>query len=263
MNNTKLKSYLAYTTVLLALGGFLIRSYQLKWELSLDGSLTEGAFAHRALPLMCLCLLVGAAFLLFRYFGKLSKHTDCFAPCLPTAVLQVLSGAALFGGNLYLQVMGWEPIAEYVVISEAMLTAAPFAGMLAGILLAIYGVLSLGKKAPSPLLYMFISLYLALRLLIHFQQWNTDPSVHHYGYQLLAVICSMLGSFQLAGFGFDKGHRRMSLFFAIGAVLFCAITVADTLDNMSECMINGAFLLSMATSAARLLFADEPAGETE
>lgn len=263
MNNTKkLKTALAYNTMLFAVCGFLIRSYQLKWELNPDGSLAEGAFIHRVLPLICLCFLAGSAFLLYRFVGKLSKHEQCFSPCLPTAILQMLSGAALFGGNLYLQVVGREPLAEYVVISEAMLNIAPYAGMLAGILLAVYGFMSLRRKAPSPLLYMFISLYLALRLLIHFQEWNTDPSVHHYGYQLLAVICTMLGCFQLAGFGFDKGRRRMSLFFAVGAVLFCAITVADTLDHMSECLINGAFLLSMATSAARLLFADEAPEET-
>ncbi len=261
-NTTKLKTALAYNTMLFAICGFLIRSYQLKWELNPDGSLVEGAFVHRVLPLICLCFLAGTAFLLIRFFGKLSKHEQCFSPCLLTAVLQIVAGVALFGGNLYLQVVGREPLAEYVVISEAMLNIAPYAGMLAGILLAVYGFASLGKKIPSPLLYMFISLYLALRLLIRFQEWNTDPSVHHYGYQLLAIICSMLGAFQLAGFGFDKGRRRMSLFFAVSAVLFCTITVADTLDNVSECLINGAFLLSMATSAARLLFADEPTEET-
>ena len=126
-----------------------------------------------------------------------------------------------------------------------------------------HNVSSLREKAPSPLLYMIISLYLVLRLLICFQEWNTDPSVHHYGYQLLAIICSMLGCFQLAGFGFDKGRRRISLFYTIGAVLFCAITVADTLDNVSDALINGAFLLSMGTSAVRLLFAEEPTEETK
>ena len=71
----------------------------------------------------------------------------------------------------------------------------------------------------------------------------------------------MLGSFQLAGFGFDKGRRRMSLFFAMGAVLFCTITVADLMEDISEGLVNFAFLLSMSTSAARLLFAAEPTEE--
>jgi hypothetical protein len=254
---TKLKTTLAYVTALFAACGFLLRSYQLKWELNYDGSLTEGAFVHRVLPLICVCFLAGTGFLLYRSFSKLSKHEECFSPSLPVTVLQMAAGGLLFCGNLHLQTVGHPPFPDYVVVSELMLKIEPYAGMLAGILLALYGFASLRKTPPTPLFYMFISLYLALRLLICFQQWNTDPSIHHYGYQLLAVICSMLGSFRLAGFGFDKGHRRMSLFFAISAVLFCSITVADTLDNLNECLVNGAFLLSMGTSAACLLFAKD------
>ncbi len=260
-DTAKLKSVLAGITVLFSLCGFLLRSYQLKWELLYDGSLTDGAFVHRVLPLLCVLFLAGTAFLLFRALGKLPKHEQCFAPCTVTTVVQILAGLCLFGGNLYLQLMGRDPVPEYVVISETMLQLLPWAGMLAGVCLILYSVAALRETTPSPLFYMIISLYLVLRLLICFQEWNTDPSVHHYGYQLLAVICSMLGSFQLAGFGFEKGRRRMSLFFAIGAVLFCTITVADLMENLSECLVNLAFLGSMTTSAARLLFADEPTEE--
>ena len=264
MNYTsKPKTSLAYTTALFAICGFFLRSYQLKYELLFDGSVVEGSVVYKVLPWICILFLLGTAFVLNRFFGKLSAHHQCFAPSVLTATLQIVAGAALFGGNLYLQIAGRAPIADYVVMSEAMLKIAPYAGMLSGLLLAFYGLASLREKAPSPLLYMIISLYLVLRLLICFQEWNTDPSVHHYGYQLLAIICSMLGCFQLAGFGFDKGRRRISLFYTIGAVLFCAITVADTLDNVSDALINGAFLLSMGTSAVRLLFAEEPTEETK
>lgn len=260
-NITKLKSALACVTVLYSLCGFLLRSYQLKWELLYDGSLTEGAVVYRVLPLICICFLLGVAFMLYRFFGKLTRHEQCFSPCMLTTVVQIIAGVGLFGGNLYLQLMGREPVPEYVIISETLLRLVPWAGMVAGVCLILYGFAALREKAPSPLLYMIISLYLVLRLLICFQEWNTDPSVHHYGYQLLAVICCMLGSFQLAGFGFDKGRRRMSLFFAMGAVLFCSITVADLMENLSECLVNFAFLLSMSASAARLLFAAEPTEE--
>ena len=101
----KLKSALACVTVLFSLCGFLLRSYQLKWELLYDGSLADGAFVHRVLPLLCILFLLGTAFLLYRAFGKLPKHEQCFAPCIVTTVVQILAGVCLFGGNLYLQLV--------------------------------------------------------------------------------------------------------------------------------------------------------------
>ena len=261
-DTTKLKSAVALTTVLYALSSFLLRSYQLKWELLYDGSLVEGAFVQRVLPLISICFLLGMAFLIYRFFGKLPLHSQCFAPSVATTAVQTLAAVVLIGGNLYLPLVGRPSYPEYVAMSEALLTVTPWAGILAGVCLMLHSLTALRGKNPSPLYYMAVSLYLVMRLLICFQEWNTDPSVHHYAYQLLAVICSMLGAYRLAGFGFDKGRRGVTLFFTLGAVLFCTISIADLMDNLSEALINVAFLLSMGTSATRMLFAAEATEET-
>ena len=103
---------------------------------------------------------------------------------------------------------------------------------------------------------MIASVYLVVRLIVCFQEWNIDPSVHDYCFQLLAAICCMLAAFQLAGFSFDKGKRRMSLFWSLSAVVFCGISAADMLlrGAADGILVNFALLLSMSVSSAQLLF---------
>ena len=140
----------------------------------------------------------------------------------------------------------------------ALAALLPPLGVVSALCFIVFAVLRMMHKKPSPLLFMVASLYLIVRLIVCFQVWNTDPSIHDYAFQLLAAICCMLGCFQLAGFSFDRGHLRMCLFWTLGATAFCAFTVADTLHAgvLSNLLINAAFLVAMATCSACLLFAD-------
>ena len=103
---------------------------------------------------------------------------------------------------------------------------------------------------------MIASIYLVVRLIVYFQEWNIDPSIHDYAFQLLAAICCMLAAVQLAGFSFDKGKRRMTLFWALSAVVFCGITTADMLVRGSahDTLVNSGLLVSLAVSSGQLLF---------
>ena len=52
-----------------------------------------------------------------------------------------------------------------------------------------------------------------------------------YLISLLTLICAMLSAFQLAGFCFDRGKRRLCLFWTLSAVYFQSISLADAFKN--------------------------------
>ena len=79
----------------------------------------------------------------------------------------------------------------------------------------------------SAWLYLIPALYFTLELLVKFRGWGNDPVVLDYAYELMALIGAMCGLFQLAGFCFDRGHRRTAVFFCLFGVFFGAASMAD------------------------------------
>lgn len=243
-----------------ALVGFFLRSIQLRTELLADGSLAEGSYLHiLLLALSGLCVAVFA--LALSQMEKESGWQRVFSGKPLPNTLQIVSAIVLLTGNVILLLQGGPAIAASRAPAIAQLLSrleAPL-GLLAALCLILFTVSCLQKKKPSPLFYMGLSLYLTVRLIAHFQIWNTDPSIQDYLYQLLATICCMLGTFHLAGFSFDKGKRRVSLFWTLCAVVFCAVSAADMLysSDLSGLMVTVSLLLTMTVSSISLLFCKE------
>ncbi len=255
-------------TFCVAVAGFLIRRQQLATELLPDGSLAEGSALHILLTVLSGILFVGAIAFLIPLQKKVSWRQVFPAALLPNLLL-ILSAIGLIVGNIHLWASGDASSAAVVTqspeVSTALAKLLPPLGVVCAVCFIVFAVLRILNEKPSPLLFMVASLYLIVRLIVCFQVWNTDPSIHDYAFQLLAAICCMLGSFQLAGFSFDRGHIRMCLFWTLGATAFCAFTVADTLHAgaLSNVLINASLLLSMATCSACLLLTDGPLPEPE
>ena len=255
--------YLLILTFVASVMGFFVRRQQLATELLSDGSLAAGSKLHIVLTAMTVVMIfafIGLLLPLKQDSGWRRYFTSSY---IPNALL-LLGAALLLLGNGLLLAQGtssstgaW-PQSPWV--SQALSRRAPPLGVLAAVCLGVFAVLCLLQKKPSPLLYMLASVYLILRLIVCFQEWNVDPSVHDYAFRLLAAICCMLGCFQLAGFSFDRGHRRICLFWCLCAVVFCSISAADALKSarLDEMLIDLALLLIMAFGSLRLLFPNGP-----
>ena len=255
-------------TFCVAVAGFLIRRQQLISELMQDGSLAEGSYLHILLIVLTGILFVGLIAFLYPLDKKEGWQQVFPAACVPNLFL-LLSAVTLIVGNVILWLQGNAPsvavITQSPEVSRLLARLLPPLGIVCAICFAVFAILRMMNRNPSPLLYMIASLYLIVRLIVCFQVWNTDPSIHDYAFQLLAAICCMLGCFQLAGFSFDRGHLRICLFWTLCATAFCGFTAADTLrsGSLSNILINFAFLLSMATSSVCLLCTEStPAEET-
>ncbi len=251
--------WLVGLTAAASLAGFILRHQQLQTELLEDGSLAPGSSLHTVLAVIAIITVAGLIGLLLP-LEKKERIADHFTSSLLPNVLQIVSAVMLIAGNILLWTEGHQPVTALAMrspaVSDALASFLPPLGILSAVCIAAFAVCRLTNRKPSPLLYMVASIYLVVRLIVCFQEWNIDPSIHDYCYQLLAVICCMLATFQLAGFSFDKGKRRMTLFWTLSSVVFCSISSADMLlrGSLDDALINFALLLTMAVSSAQLLF---------
>lgn len=245
-------------TLLFSVAGFFLRLTQLSSEMLPNGFLAEGSWLHIVLLALTAVLLLGLI-LLLRPLEQRARWCSAFSKAPFANILLLLAALGILVSNLLLIITGNELPASAVSAPRmiAVLNSArPAFGIIAAACVAAFAIACLLGKKASPLYFMIVSVYLTVRLILHFQRWNTDPSIHTYGYQLLAAICTMLGSFQLAGFSFDKGKRRICLFWCLCAIFFCSITGADCLRHAdaAELLVNLSLLLVTVAASFQLLF---------
>ncbi len=272
------KAYLKKIPLLLLMymvGGAFIRWYQIQNELLPDGSLVDGAFAHRVLLILPITFALGFGIVLYG-LKNITTHGEGFSKHVLPLLTQILAGTLLIAGNVMQLLSDSVPVYAYTEVSVAMTEYLPYLGILAGICMVIFAVLTYVDKTPSPILYMLASVYLVVRLIVCFQEWNMDPSVHDYAYKLLAAITTMLGCFQIGGFSFGKGKRRITVFWCLCAAYFCAVSTADFfhgsffqadptgdfLNASSALLINISLLILTLTQGLVLLYAPDPVEDT-
>ena len=238
-------------------GGAFCRWYQLQNELLFDGSLVEGASMHKVLLLLTTTFFVGFAFVSYS-LKPLSHHKDGFSMGTPAFLIQICTGILLTVGSAMALYDPQETIVSITVVSTALTEYLPYLGLLSGLLVIVFAVITYAGRTPSPLLYMLTSIYLVVRLIVYFQNWNMDPSSHDYAYKLLAAITSMLACFHISGFSFGKGKRRISVFWCLCAAFFSAVSLPDYWENTPNLLVNAALLLLTLTHGLQLLFAPDP-----
>lgn len=264
MKSKFVKHLLKYIPLILllfmAVGAFC-RRYQLKNELFFDGSLAEGAFMHKVLLILTLTLITGFG-LLISGLENLPSHKDCFTRLPLPLMIQATAGILIAVGNAVQLSAVPDLDSAYTAVPVVLTKYLPYLGILAGLCILIPPVLMVTGRRPSPIPYMLVSVYLVLRLIVSFQEWNMDPSVHDYAYKLLAAITTMLGCFQISGFAFDKGKRRITIFWCLCAAFFWAVSIPDFWGtNSPESLINLSFILLMMIQGMQLLYPSHPGAE--
>lgn len=245
-------------TILDALAGALLRLGVLSHELLTDGTLLPGSSSYIVLMIV-LALYLALLIVLLRPLRRKRSWQEVFPAGSSMYYPQLLCALLLFIGNIFVLMKGSAAVQLQIVSSFTRVFSRllPWFGFAAAACIGVFCVQRIQKKTPSPLLYMAVSVYLVVRLILNFQSWNTDPSIHDYCYRLLAAICTMLAAYHLAGFCLDVGRRRMTAFWALCAVVFNAIAFVDYAHAKSwgELLISLALCLSMLLSAVQVLYA--------
>ncbi len=240
---------------------FLLRYLQRKNELLADGSLADGAYLHYILLVLCGIAVIGSAVLLFSA-AKYTSWEQFYNHKVMTVILFGAAGMLLIA-NVLFWISGTTPASVYSAaspyVSDFLNKLSPPLSILAAACIGLFAYCCYLGRKPSPLFYMCVSLYLVVRLIVCFQAWNTDPSIHDYCFALLANICTMLATFHLAGFSFGKGKRRITLFWTLCAFLFTVITLADALydGDLGELLIHSALILLTGVNGIQLLLSTE------
>ena len=252
---------LPVTIVISSLGGFLLRLFQRKHELLADGSVAEGAYLHMLLLILSAIFIATVAAIIWKLQPRTAWSQLSNRKMLP--IIPLVAAAALLFANLVVLTKGIPVASPYVTsapeFSNFLNHLLPPLGIVAAVCIALFSYKCFVGQRTSPALYMLVSLYLVIRLIVSFQAWNTDPSIHDYCYALLATISAMLATFHMAGFSFDKGKRRMSLFWIVCALFFCTITLADSIydSDLSELLIYLSLILSLGFNLVQLLCGNE------
>lgn len=259
-STTRLRWPIFILTVFACVAGFFLRRAQLG-SMQPDGSPADGSRAHIYLLILAVATAVALAALLFPLTRQRSwKSVFAYRPVF--YLIHLAAAVGLLVGNLLLWIVGQPEEVLATVTAPAVSRVlgqmlAPM-GLLAALCLGAFAIVGLYGKKPSGLFHIAATLYLVIRLIVCFQQWNTDPWIHDYCYQLLAAVCCMLAVVQLAGFSLNYGKRRITLFWCLMAALFCSMTVADHLRSGAavENLINISLLVTMLGGALQLLFCD-------
>lgn len=193
-----------------AAAGYLLRRNQLAAFDSAglpDGSRVWG------LVILCLAavLLAAAAALTAEERKELPCRAEPFG-----AVLFLLAAALLAFGNLMVFFRG--SAASSIVRVTAVL------GVISGV---CFAAAPFREERKPAVLWLLPIAYYILQMIFSFKGWSTDPIILDYCFKLFALIFTMLGVYRLGGFAFGGGSRRLSLFFTLGGVFFCAVTLAD------------------------------------
>lgn len=94
------------------------------------------------------------------------------------------------------------------------------------------------KGTPShPAVELMPVVYLVVKLVLNFKKWSIDPIILDYCVILFALIFSLLAFHGGAGFVFDRGKPRATLFYAMCAMYFCAAAIMDGIADVSPATI--------------------------
>lgn len=226
------------------IAGFLLRLLALK-----EGTDSARLLRTGSLWLLWLVLFAAAAaaviLVLLLRLPRVKKGTDAsFAQragdpiALLLAVVLLVSGSILellrdsSGANLYLHL----------------------GGVLAGLLMAVAALRRRLGRPVSFWLVFPVSVWAAVRLILHFKDWSFDPRVIDFCYRLFADVSALLALHFLSGFTLKVGRGRAAVLWSLLAYVFAVASVPDfllgwgtTLGEFLICLGVGVFCLLQAS----------------
>ena len=257
----------------LGAAGFALR----KWELATAFEADTGLVTPGMPATIALAVLSAAAVVLFLLLS-LGRHRafpggfdEAFAAQGNTLFLgAVVLGAFLaFGGAALELVSVGERYRQAAAMALQGMGGNPFLAVLLPVLLAVFsalagaGALILGRKCyrGEPVgrfsgVTLLPAYALCIWLIGAYQARASDPVVQDYIYELLAIICALLGSYYLAGFVFQRPRPGSTLFFALCGVYFSLVTLADRHDG-ATLLLYGFCVCYLLAFAALLLWQEE------
>lgn len=201
-------------TAILAVLAFCLRNNQLKTAFDAIGVIPGSGSL-----LIWIALLVIVLFAAYSFFlrGR-KKYAAISSRHLPLMILTCAAALLLAVGSILFLKSGASK-ADVVLAVGGVLVAACWIGA---------GFSRFQAKRAPVVLFLIPAVFYLVELVLKFRLWTQDPVILDYCYDLGALICTMCSLFHLTGYCFDKGSRRLSVFFSLSAVFFNAAAMAGS-----------------------------------
>lgn len=193
--------------------GILLRLWYLSTEDD-RGFLARGHISMTLLLALTAVLMV-LLFVGCRYLRQGNKYSFNFPASAYGGI-----GAALAGLGI-----GLASVVELLTGVDQLELLTAVLGIVAAASLVFVGHSRWKGLHPNMLFHTVICLYLMLRLLCMYRSCSANPQLADYGFELLALVCSMLSSYHRATFDANFGARAPHVFFSLAAVYFCLVAL--------------------------------------
>lgn len=208
--------------------GFLLR----RWELASAFEDTGLAILWTAptLLLIALSVALAAAFALLcrRYRYSPKTHSEAFANpgnWASLGVFLVSAGCLLLAGLERGRAELGAESPRMLVLLLSLLCA------ISCVCICVTAVHNFRDGGRQYSLALLVPAYTScLWLVTAYQNRASDPVVLDYVYEMLAIICTLLGLYFMAGFSFGKGKTWRCAFFSLLGIYFSLLTLADGHD---------------------------------
>lgn len=111
-------------------------------------------------------------------------------------------------------------ISELIGSTDLLCTICSVFGFLCVPALAFLSQCRKSGRRPSVLFHALVCVYLMLHLVSHYRVWSAYPQIQTYGFDLLALVCLMLASYQRCVFDINRGSRRAYVFTSLSGAFF-------------------------------------------
>ena len=253
--------------------GFALRKWQLTAGFEPDTRLPIPG-APSALLLVALSVVIAAGLLLLLWPGKGSAPAEVAFSAARDNTLYLT--AAVLAGFLLLLSTGFELFtftSAYGAAGEDVNQVSRVASMVLPPLRILFCVVGLpctllwarklyrGGDVREQLPLLELCLLFCLWLITDYQSRAADPIIMDYVYEVFAIVCSLLGLYYLAGWSFQTGKPRRTIFFCLMGSYFSLVTLADAHTGAEMARLG--FAVLFLTSHAALLLHRPPYTEDE
>ena len=170
-----------------------------------------------------LSVLTVAVLLVLFLTTRNAAETTAYEAAYPASILRAVGAFAAMVG------FGVTTVQEFATFSNRLQLMVWLLGLCSAVAMAIVGVCRLKGKKPPFLLHAAVCLYFALRMVVCYQQWSSNPQLQDYCFYLCAFLTA---SYQHAAFDVAMGKHRALWFCSLMAVYLCCLSLKGTTDTI-------------------------------
>ena len=118
-------------------------------------------------------------------------------------------------------------ISEILAKQDTITILSSVLGVLAAFCLVMAGLLRILQLRPRYWLHGLVTIYFMVHLIGQYRNWNSEPQLLRYCFQLLASISLMFSAYYRTLLDSGKSCRKPYLFFTCSAILLCCLSLND------------------------------------